>query len=140
MEITNIQEMEKAIKYLNELTYWYDLGKPLVSDLEYDNLYFKLQDAERKLGIVLENSPTATITYEVKNELTKVAHNHPMLSAAKTKDENEFLDYFNSKPFITMLKMDGLTCSLRYVNHKLVSAETRGNGMVGEDITHNILT
>ena len=40
MEITNIQEMEKAIKYLNELTYWYDLGEPLVSDLEYDNLYF----------------------------------------------------------------------------------------------------
>lgn len=140
MEITNVQEMEKAIKYLNELTYWYDLGKPLVSDLEYDNLYFKLQDAEQKLGIVLEDSPTAKITYEIKNELTKVTHNHPMLSAAKTKDENEFLDYFNSKSFITMLKMDGLTCSLRYVNHKLVSAETRGDGMIGEDITHNILT
>ena len=77
MEITNIQEMGKAIKYLNELTYWYDLGEPLVSDLEYDNLYFKLQEAERKLGIVLEDSPTAAITYEVKNELTKVTHNHP---------------------------------------------------------------
>ena len=71
MEITNIQEMEKAIKYLNELTYWYDLGKPLVSDLEYDNIYFELQDAEQKLGIVLEDSPTAKITYEIKNELTK---------------------------------------------------------------------
>ena len=140
MKITNKEEMQLVIDRLNELTYWYDLGKPLVSDTEYDNLYFELQEAEKTLGIVLDKSPTASISYEIKNELTKVSHNHPMLSAAKTKNETEFINYFNSKPFITMLKMDGLTCSLRYINGKLTSAETRGNGEVGEDILHNIMT
>ena len=63
-----------------------------------------------------------------------------MLSLAKTKSVEEVESFLGDKPFIAMPKMDGLTCSLRYVDGRLISAETRGNGQVGEDILHNILT
>ena len=80
---------------------------------------------------------TQNLRYEVKKKLKKVKHNHPMLSLDKTKDWNEFLRYFNDKSVIGMVKLDGLTCSLRYLNGILISAETRGNGEEGEDILHN---
>ena len=60
-----------------------------------------------------------------------------MLSLDKTKDLDEIKSFIKNKEWIAMLKMDGLTCSLRYVDGKLVSAETRGNGIIGEDILHN---
>ena len=75
--------------------------------------------------------------YEVVNELQKVKHNHFMSSLAKTKDWDEFIRYFGNKDVIGMLKLDGLTCSLHYLDGRLVGAETRGNGEVGEDILHN---
>ena len=62
-----------------------------------------------------------------------------MLSLAKTKEINEVESFLGDKAYICMAKMDGLTCSLRYLNGKLVSAETRGNGQIGEDILHNAL-
>lgn len=129
--------MENLVKKLNEYNYLYDLGKPIISDTEYDNLYFKLIEMEKELGYTLPNSPTQIINYEIKNELKKVEHNHPMLSLDKTKDWDEFLNYFGHKDVIGMLKLDGLTCSLRYLNGRLISAETRGNGKIGEDILHN---
>ena len=60
-----------------------------------------------------------------------------MLSLDKTKDFKEVKEYFGDFPVVAMCKMDGLTCSLTYQNGELVRAETRGNGQVGEDITHN---
>lgn len=132
------EELQMMTAQLNMWTKAYDEGHPVVSDKEWDELYFRLVDLERKSGIYLENSPTQIIKYEVVNELKKVKHNHPMLSLDKTKDMNEFINYFTSgKDVIGMLKLDGLTCSLRYVDGKLVSAETRGNGIIGEDILHN---
>ena len=62
-----------------------------------------------------------------------------MLSLDKTKDTDVVSSFIGSQPYLAMLKMDGLTCSLRYIGGKLVSAETRGNGLVGEDILHNAL-
>ena len=62
-----------------------------------------------------------------------------MLSLNKTKDIEEIKSFLGDHEWIAMAKMDGLTCSLRYLNGKLVSAETRGNGIEGEDITHNAL-
>lgn len=133
--------MEDLIELLNKATKAYDEGCPLMTDKEWDKLYFTLQDMELKTGITLPNSPTQKISYEVKSALTKVKHNHPMLSLDKTKDWGEFTNYFSSlnasKDVCNMLKMDGLTCSLRYENGFLVSAETRGNGEIGEDILHN---
>ena len=62
-----------------------------------------------------------------------------MLSLNITKSIDEMNAFIGNKDFITMLKMDGLTCSLGYKNGRLVSAETRGNGIEGEDILHNIM-
>ena len=134
-----MEEMEKLVKELNYYTKLYDEGHPAISDEEWDNMYFQLQDMEKTTGIYLPDSPTQKVNYQVVNELNKVQHNHPMLSLDKTKDINEILNFVKNKSFIGMAKMDGLTCSLKYINGKLVSAETRGNGIEGEDITHNAL-
>lgn len=119
---------------------YYNTGDTIMEDHEFDTLLEELCALEQETGFVMATSPTHKVGYEVKSELQKVTHNHPMLSLAKTKDWNEFIIYFGSKDVIGMLKMDGLTCSLRYVNGELVSAETRGNGEIGEDILHNIKT
>lgn len=129
--------IKELVAYLNYTTKMYDEGNPIISDQEWDDVYFELKRLEDTVGIILPNSPTQTINYEVVTALNKVQHNHKMLSLAKTKDWDEFLGYFKGKDVIGMVKLDGLTCSLMYQDGKLISAETRGNGLVGEDILHN---
>ena len=119
---------------------YYNTGDTIMEDHEFDTLLEELCTLEKETGFVMATSPTHKVGYEVKSELQKVTHNHPMLSLAKTKNWNEFIQYFGNKDVIGMLKMDGLTCSLRYISGELVSAETRGNGEIGEDIFHNIKT
>jgi len=131
-------EMQKLISQLNQYrNAYYNENKSLVSDREYDMLFDRLVELEEKTGIVYANSPTVTVGYETASELKKVRHNHPMLSLGKTADIDEFYDYFRPHDTVIMAKMDGLTCSICYVDGKLVSAESRGNGEIGEDITHN---
>lgn len=132
-------EIKNLVDKLNYYTKLYDEGHPEISDQEWDNLYFQLQSAERFYNVYYEDSPTQRVNYQVVNELNKVEHNHKMLSLDKTKDTDVVSSFIGVQPYIAMLKMDGLTCSLRYVDGKLVSAETRGNGLVGEDILHNAL-
>ena len=130
--------IRELIKILNESTTAYELGEDTMPDTEWDKLYLELKALEQETGITYPYSPTQIIHYDVKNELVKIKHNHPMLSLDKTQDWNEFLHYFGNHSVVGMLKLDGLTCSLRYENGVLVSAETRGNGEIGEDITHNM--
>ena len=137
-KINRIKELVEQLNHHRNL--YYNESRPEVSDFEYDKLFDELTSLEEETGFILATSPTQTVGYEVKSELTKVKHNHPMLSLDKTKDWNEFVLYFGSKDVTGMLKMDGLTCSLRYIDGKLVSAETRGNGEIGEDVLHNIKT
>ena len=125
------------VNYLNRCTKAYDEGKPLIPDKEWDALYFQLQELEKETGLILGNSPTQVISYAVVNELQKREHNHKMLSLEKTKSISDLVSFVGNKLFLIMCKMDGLTCSLTYRNGELVSAETRGNGLVGEDILHN---
>ena len=136
------EEYNYAIEDLNKATVAYDKGQPIMTDEEWDDLYFAVSEYEYWNG-ASPDSPTQKVHFETVSELKKVKHNHPMLSLDKTKDWNNFIDYFASinpnKDVIGMLKLDGLTCSLKYENGKLVSAETRGNGEVGEDILHNAL-
>ena len=132
-------QMRQLIERLNYYTQKYDEGNPVISDTEYDNLYFELMKWENETQIYFQDSPTQRINYSVVSELKKREHNHPMLSLDKTKDWNEFVRYFGDHAIVEMLKMDGLTCSLRYEGGYLVGAETRGNGFVGEDILHNAL-
>ena len=139
MEYFNFDAMKELIDKLNYYTKLYDEGHPEISDKEWDDMYFSLKEMEEKTGVILSNSPTLKISYTVKNELKKVEHNHPMLSLDKTKSEEEVVNFLKGHSAIAMAKMDGLTCSLRYVDGTLTSAETRGNGMIGEDVTHNML-
>ena len=131
-------KVRELIDTLNYHTKLYDEGHPEISDKEWDDLYFELFRLENITEIYYKDSPTQGINFQVVNQLNKVEHNHPMLSLAKTKDLEEVKKMFNNDYFM-MAKMDGLTCSLRYENGYLVGAETRGNGIIGEDILHNAL-
>ena len=133
-KIDRIKELVELLNYYrNE---YYNNSRSAISDFEYDQLFDELVSLESETGFIMAVSPTQTVGYEVKSELKKVKHNHPMLSLDKTKSVDDVVAFFNGKDGAIMAKMDGLTCSLRYLNGQLVSAETRGNGEVGEDILH----
>ena len=138
--IIDYDEYIKKVEWLNKKTKEYDEGKPSITDGAWDEIYFMVQKWERDNPDQISSlSPTQHINYKVVNELKKVRHNHPMLSLNKTKEVDEVLSWLNGRDYVIMAKMDGLTCSLHYKKGKLVSAETRGNGVVGEDITHNAM-
>ena len=134
-----VNKIKDLVEKLNYHTKLYDQGTPVISDLEWDAMYFELFNLENLTGFYLPDSPTQRINYNVVNDLKKVKHNHPMLSLQKTQSIDEINTFIGDKEYIIMLKVDGLTCSLGYEDGKLVSAETRGDGEVGEDILHNAL-
>ena len=131
--------MRSLISLLQKAQDAYDKGNPIMTDAEWDQKYFELKEAEETTGLIYPDSPTQEVLYGLVNALTKVKHNHPMLSLDKTKDFDEFKKYFNNRTCVLMPKLDGLTCSLLYQKGKLVRAETRGNGVEGEDVTHNAM-
>lgn len=130
---------KNLVKTLNEATEAYDKGEPIMSDHEWDLMYYTVVNYEQTHGYSLPESPTRKIHYEAVNELKKVEHNHPMLSLDKTKTLKDVNDFIGNKEAFVSLKLDGLTCSLTYLGGKLRRAETRGNGIIGEDITHNAM-
>ena len=134
-----INKIKNLVEELNYHTKLYDQGTPLISDFDWDAMYFELFDLENLTGFYLPDSPTQRINYNVVNDLKKVKHNHPMLSLQKTQSIDEINAFIGKKDYVIMLKVDGLTCSLGYEDGKLVSAETRGDGEVGEDILHNAM-
>lgn len=132
-----IEIIKKLVEMLNHYrNEYYNNQKSEISDFEYDQLFDELSALEQETGFIMTTSPTQTVGYEVKSELTKVKHNHPMLSLDKTKDINDVVKFLDGRDGVVMAKMDGLTCSLRYIDGELVSAETRGDGETGEDILH----
>lgn len=131
-------KMFNIIQTLDRWDTLYEAGHPEVTDEEYDNLYFELVKLEHQFG-ALPASPTQRVHYELVTELAKVTHNHLMLSLDKTKDTTEIVSFCGGRDIIAMPKLDGLTCSLTYEHGKLVAAETRGNGEIGENIYHNAL-
>jgi DNA ligase (NAD+) len=133
-KIDRIKELVEQLNYHRNL--YYNESRSEISDFEYDQLFDELSKLEKEIGLILSTSPTQTVGYEVKSSLNKVTHNHPMLSLDKTKNVDDVIKFLGGRDGVVMAKMDGLTCSLRYLNGELVSAETRGNGEVGEDILH----
>ena len=132
-----IEEIQKLIKECNYHSYLYDRGKPLISDEEWDNMYFTIKEWEKITGIVYANSPTQNIPYQTISKLEPIEHEHLMLSLDKTKDPLDVKTFMEGQKYVGMFKMDGLTCSLTYENGVLTRAETRGNGKKGENILHN---
>lgn len=137
MKINANKQYLDTVEKLNLATEEYDLGHPIMSDKEWDDLYFAVKDYEEKTGISINGSPTQTINFSVQSKLEKVEHNHPLLSLDKTKNIDDIISFIGKNEGIMMLKLDGLTCSLTYENGILVGAETRGNGIIGENILHN---
>lgn len=134
----NIYRIKELIKLLNKYTKSYDEGHPEISDLEWDNLYFELKSLEEQTGIIYPNSPTQKIHFETISALSKTKHEYkPMLSLDKTKEVKDIQDFVKGHEWMAMFKLDGLSCRLTYNEGNLIKAETRGNGIEGEDITHN---
>lgn len=136
-----LEEIKALVEELNKYCEaYYSRNESLVSDYEYDEKFDRLLMLEGESGIVLSNSPTNRVGTEVVSALKKVQHNHPMLSLDKTKNPNDIIKFIGKNKALAMLKLDGLTISLRYNKGVLVSAETRGNGIVGEDVLHTVKT
>ena len=131
------QRIDELVDTLNKWQEAYDNSSPLVSDKQYDDLYFELIGLENKSGYIRKDSPTMKVIWKAKDGLQKVKHSHLMLSLDKTKEISEVENFVGNSEWIAMAKMDGLTCSLRYEDGYLTRAETRGNGIEGEEVTHN---
>lgn len=133
------EKMADLVSYLNMRTAEYECGEPTISDEDWDNLYFQLVELEKEYPTeVLKTSPTQQIFFPKIDKLEKAYHDHAMLSLAKTKEIGDVIAFAKKyNQTILMAKMDGLTVSLRYENGCLIKAETRGNGIEGENITHN---
>ena len=145
------EEISKLVSLLNKYSYdYYVEDNPQISDTEYDTLYKQLEKLEEKYPeLILENSPTQRVGDKVLDEFEKITHKVPMLSLSNTFSTKDLRDFDsrvkklvpNDKvEYICELKIDGLAISINYENGKLVSAATRGDGTVGEDVTENIKT
>ncbi len=136
-----INRMKQLVEELNEASlHYYAKGEELMNNYEYDKKYDELEKLENELDLILSNSPTIRIGYEVLSNLPKEAHEKPMLSLSKTKDKEELTNWLGNQKGILSWKLDGLTIVLTYQNGKLIKAVTRGNGEVGEVITNNAKT
>ncbi|MCL1936613.1 MAG: NAD-dependent DNA ligase LigA [Defluviitaleaceae bacterium] len=132
-------EMQDLIKKLNEANKsYYEENREIISNFEYDKLYDELLKLEEITGIQLSNSPTKNVGYDVLESLNKVSHNTKLLSLDKTKDISKIKEFLGNQEGVLSLKLDGLTILLTYENGELLQAVTRGNGIVGEDVTHNV--
>lgn len=152
--------MRQLIDELNRLNYrYYTLDEPLVSDIEYDTLYDELVALEKETGEIAEDSPTQRVGGEILTAFDQYAHRNPLYSLDKSRSEEEvhawanralrLVEDFNQdnpdKPlppisFVCELKFDGLSLNLTYENGRLTKAATRGNGVVGEDVTAQVKT
>ena len=145
------EEISKLVSLLNKYSYdYYVEDNPQISDTEYDTLYKQLEKLEKKYPeLILENSPTQRVGDRVLDEFEKIRHKVPMLSLSNTFSTEDLKDFDsrikklipdNKVEYICELKIDGLAISINYENGKLVSAATRGDGTIGEDVTENIKT
>ena len=133
--------MKELIAMLNEASKaYYQENREIMSNFEYDRLYDELIALEKETNTVYANSPTVHVGYELLTELTKEAHESPMLSLDKTKEVSALEAWLGDREAILSWKLDGLTIVLTYEEGRLVKAVTRGNGRVGEVITNNART
>lgn len=135
---TNMERMKELVSILNKAgKAYYQDAEEIMSNFEYDKLYDELLALEKEEGVVLSNSPSIHVGYEVLSELPKERHAKPMLSLDKTKDVEQLKAWIGNQKGLLSWKLDGLTIVLTYEGGKLVKAVTRGNGEVGEVITNN---
>ena len=139
----------ELIKIINEADYnYHTLDNPTITDQEYDSYLRELYNIEEAHPeLVRSDSPSQRAGGKVLDEFKKITHTIPMLSLSNVFNEEE-IKLFDERikkeginpEYVAELKIDGLSVSLNYKNGKLVSAATRGDGVVGEDITNNVKT
>ena len=131
--------MEDLIHMLNEASKAYYNGESTMTDIEYDKLFDELKSLEERTGLIYSNSPTQKVGATVLDHLTKKTIDiQPMLSLDKVHSAEEVVEFAKKKTMVAMLKCDGLSVRLIYKNGKFESANTRGDGEVGVDITEHI--
>lgn len=134
-----MERMKELIDILNKASYdYYQKNESNMSDFEYDKLYDELVKLEKETGVIIANSPTQNVGYTVLSNLTKIRHDERILSLDKTKEPTKLKSWLENQDGLLSWKLDGLTIVLKYNNGELVQGITRGNGEVGEDITHNV--
>jgi DNA ligase (NAD+) len=130
--------MKEKIKLLNEANKaYYQEDREIMTNYEYDKLYDELKEMEEESGVVLSNSPTIKVGYELLSSLPKERHEKVMLSLDKTKEVSVLKGWLGEKIGALSWKLDGLTIVMTYEGGKLTKAVTRGNGEIGEVITNN---
>ena len=143
------ERIDELIKKLNQANYeYYTLDQPSITDQEYDDMMDELIKLETfHPNLVRNDSPTLRVGGLVVSSFKKVTHKTPMMSLADAFNIDEIRDFdervrktINNPSYVCELKIDGLSVSLKYEKGKLVSAATRGDGVTGEDITHNVRT
>ncbi|MDE5539741.1 MAG: NAD-dependent DNA ligase LigA, partial [Bacilli bacterium] len=143
------QRIEELTAILKKANYeYYNLDNPSITDQEYDKYLRELITLEEKYPEFIDpNSPTRRVGGEAIDKFRKVNHKIPMISLANVFNEDEIRDFTGRiknagyKPkYVCELKIDGLSVSLHYEHGKLLYAATRGDGVTGEDITHNVKT
>lgn len=143
-----INQMKKLIEEINIHNHnYYDLDAPTISDAEYDKLYYSLVDLETETGTVLPSSPTLRVGGEVLDSFSKKQHPKKLYSLNKVRDEDDLRSWINDMrsfnpdmKFTVEYKFDGLHLVIEYKDGKFVSATTRGNGFVGEDVSEQVKT
>ena len=139
MNSIELDIMKGMVSILNEASDRYYNGKPLImSDSEFDSRLADLKQFEEETGFVLANSPVHNVGYKVLGNIPEVEHNHLMLSLDKRYSVEDVVEFADNRELIASIKADGLTVSIKYDNGMLVSAESRGNGYIGSDITEHI--
>lgn len=136
--MTKIEEMKELNDKLKKASKaYYNEDREIMSNKEFDALYDKLLDMERELGVVLSDSVTQKVGYDIVSNLVKEKHEEKALSLDKTKDRQGLADWLGAQKGCMSWKLDGLTTVLTYDNGALTKAVTRGNGEIGEVVTHN---
>jgi DNA ligase (NAD+) len=151
-------EERKAAKRIDELReeirkhdgLYYEQAAPIISDREYDRLYKELVDLETQFpDLVTPDSPTQRVGGKPLTSFAQVHHLAPMLSLDNTYSEQEVANFYKritrllpdeKIPVVIEPKVDGVAVSVMYENGRLKYAATRGDGVVGDDITQNIKT
>lgn len=147
-ELNKTQAAARAAELVDELNKlrraYYDANTVLVSDAEYDAKLHELEALENKFPELINgDSPTQTVGGTANQAFAQVEHLERMMSLDNVFSAEEFeawSERAGGGPYLCELKIDGLAINLRYVDGKLVSAATRGDGVVGEDVTANVLT
>ncbi len=147
-EIDIKKRVEELTKILNDANYnYYVKDEPTITDQEYDKYMRELENIELEYPkYASKNSPTKRVGGEIIEKFEKVVRDKPMLSISDVFSEDEVRDFIRkvedevSPEYVCEQKIDGLGVSLIYEAGKLVRGVTRGDGLVGEDITHNVRT